>query len=178
VQTEFILIKPTLRIGSAREAIAFYVDWLGFNLDWEWRRDADSPAIVHVSRDGQAIFLSEDDSGSFGAQLNITVSDLDTFACELETRRPGEATVYIEPPYDIPSIRLSDPFGNHIGFQQRQSDAEQTARDEKTSELRALIRQYHAKHGETPTLEYLLEHLEVSFGLAIEVIAEFSNPPK
>ena len=53
MQTEFILIKPTLRIGSAREAIAFYVDWLGFKLDWDWRSDADSPAIVHVFRDGQ-----------------------------------------------------------------------------------------------------------------------------
>ena len=41
VQTEFIQIVPNLRIGSAREAIAFYVDWLGFNLDWEWRSDAD-----------------------------------------------------------------------------------------------------------------------------------------
>lgn len=30
-------IGPVLRILSYEDAVAYYVDWLGFTIDWEWR---------------------------------------------------------------------------------------------------------------------------------------------
>jgi catechol 2,3-dioxygenase-like lactoylglutathione lyase family enzyme len=114
---EFAQLVPSLRIGSYTEAVAFYVDWLGFHLDWEWREADDQPVIMHVSRSGQAMFLNEYPVGVFGTQLLVHVSDLDAYADELNARRADSATIFLEPPNKIPSLRFTDPFGNYIGFQ-------------------------------------------------------------
>lgn len=115
---DFAQIVPTLRIGAYSDAVAFYVEWLGFNLDWEWREDPDQPVIMHISRNGQGMFLNEYEVGVFGAQLLVRVTDLEAYAAELCTRRADSATVFLEPPNEIPSLRFTDPFGNYIGFQE------------------------------------------------------------
>src|SRR4028118_308802 len=43
---------PVLRIGDFGEAKAFYVDWLGFSLEWEFRFGDDFPVYAQIGRDG------------------------------------------------------------------------------------------------------------------------------
>ena len=38
-------------ISSYTEAVAHYIGWLGFNLDWEWRQAPGQPVIMGISRD-------------------------------------------------------------------------------------------------------------------------------
>jgi hypothetical protein len=50
---------PILHIDSYEEAKAYYVDWLGFNIDWEFRFEPTFPVYMQVSRDGLVLHLSE-----------------------------------------------------------------------------------------------------------------------
>jgi catechol 2,3-dioxygenase-like lactoylglutathione lyase family enzyme len=45
---------PVFRIFSLEKAREFYLDFLGFKVDWEARFDADAPVYMQVSRGGLA----------------------------------------------------------------------------------------------------------------------------
>jgi len=50
---------PILRIFSVEKAKEFYVDYLGFSVDWEHHFEENTPAYLQVSRDGLLLHLSE-----------------------------------------------------------------------------------------------------------------------
>ena len=50
---------PVLRIYDIAKAKEFYVDFLGFAIDWEHRFEPGMPLFVQISREGQLLFLSE-----------------------------------------------------------------------------------------------------------------------
>ncbi len=50
---------PIFRIFSLEKALEFYVDFLGFKVDWQHRFEPDAPVYMQVSRDGLVIRLSE-----------------------------------------------------------------------------------------------------------------------
>jgi len=50
---------PILRIFDEAKAREFYVDFLGFTVDWEHRFNDDAPLYMQVSRDGCVLHLSE-----------------------------------------------------------------------------------------------------------------------
>ena len=52
-------VVPTLRITNYARSKAFYVDALGFQIDWEHRFKPDFPVLMQVSRDGMALFITE-----------------------------------------------------------------------------------------------------------------------
>ena len=63
-------------VDSYAESVAHYVDWLGFNLGWEWRAAPEAPAIVSLSRDSVSLMLNEADAVATGSQLTVFVDDL------------------------------------------------------------------------------------------------------
>jgi len=50
---------PILRIFSVEKAMAFYVDFLGFSIDWKHRFGDDFPLYAQVSRSSLRLHLSE-----------------------------------------------------------------------------------------------------------------------
>ena len=50
---------PILRIFSIEKAKEFYVDFLGFKVDWEHRFNEDAPVYMQVSRGDLVLHLSE-----------------------------------------------------------------------------------------------------------------------
>ena len=56
---EFGKAVPVFRIFSLEKAHEFYVGFLGFKVDWEFRFDENAPVYMQVSRDGLAFHLSE-----------------------------------------------------------------------------------------------------------------------
>jgi catechol 2,3-dioxygenase-like lactoylglutathione lyase family enzyme len=56
---EFQRAVPVFRIYSLEKAREFYLDFLGFKIEWEHRFDADAPVFMQVSRGGLSINLSE-----------------------------------------------------------------------------------------------------------------------
>lgn len=108
-------VYPTLRILDADAARSFYVERLGFRVDWEWRQDG--PVFMQVSRNGLALYLSENArDGEPGGLAYLYVPDVDRWHAEL---CEGEQEVEVEEePRDRPwgnrEMRLRDPFGNRL----------------------------------------------------------------
>jgi catechol 2,3-dioxygenase-like lactoylglutathione lyase family enzyme len=56
---DFERAVPVFRIFSLEKAREFYLDFLGFKVEWEHRFAPDAPVFMQVSRGGLAINLSE-----------------------------------------------------------------------------------------------------------------------
>ncbi len=108
-------VLPTLRISSYAKSKAFYVDGLGFKIDWEHRFRPDFPVFMQVSRDGLAIFLTEH-AGDCppGGLVHLYVPDVDAWFTELQHTGGPVA----EPPTEsLPGLRdmtVVDPDGNKL----------------------------------------------------------------
>jgi hypothetical protein len=112
---------PVLRIFNYHMARAFYVDWLGFKIDWEHRPQPEGPCCLEVSRDATVLHLSEHyGDGSPGTKVYVKTDDVEAYHLELHSRpnpnmRPG---IQIEP-WGEKSMCVLDPFGNRIYFSQK-----------------------------------------------------------
>ncbi len=101
---------PVLGVRSMEQAIDYYVDWLGFQLDGEWKEAPGEPRIAWVSRDGLEIALNEHPGTPSNVWLNIKVADAQALADEWNERRPGAAEVISAAPYEFPVIYLTHLF--------------------------------------------------------------------
>jgi uncharacterized glyoxalase superfamily protein PhnB len=111
-------ITPILRIFDNAKAKEFYVDFLGFQVDWEHRFAADLPLYLGISKGNCLIHLSEHHGDCCpGAALRIETDDVDAYQQELLAKsykyaRPGvEAT-----PWGTREMSINDPFGNRLIF--------------------------------------------------------------
>jgi catechol 2,3-dioxygenase-like lactoylglutathione lyase family enzyme len=109
---------PIFRIYSLEKAREFYVDFLGFNIDWEHRFEPDAPVFMQVSRDGLLIYLSEHHGdGTPGSIAYITVNGVRDLHRELNDKkyrhnRPGMQ----EQEWGRTELTVVDPFNNRITF--------------------------------------------------------------
>ncbi len=164
---------PVFGINSYEAALAHYVDWLGFNIDWEWREAPGRPVIMSISRGEVSLMLNEGDDQSMGSWLTLNVTDLQALADEWNERKPGVAIVVISPPYDIPSIFLTDPFGNRMDFQQPLSDEETATRKNLTAQMRDYIRERIDNGNTCPTPQEVVDAIGRPKGMAMDVLCEF-----
>ena len=63
---------PVLRIVDVAKAKEFYLDFLGFRIDWEHRFADDAPVYMHIARGDLVLDLSEHHGdGSPGATVYV-----------------------------------------------------------------------------------------------------------
>lgn len=111
-------VTPILRSFDETKAREFYLDFLGFKLDWEHRFEPGFPLYMQVSRGGCVLHLSEHHGDACpGAAVRIETDELDAFhaqltAAQYKYARPGIETT----PWDSREVRLADPFGNRLTF--------------------------------------------------------------
>ena len=112
---------PILRIFSVAKAGEFYVDYLGFAVDWEHRFEPGMPLYAQVSRGGIRLHLSGHyGDGTPGTAVWIPVADVRGLYDEVRERfdilnqRPG----FEEHGPGGPGFSIGDPFGNHLRFAQ------------------------------------------------------------
>lgn len=114
----FERITPILRIFDIAKADEFYLDFLGFGIDWDHRFDDNAPLYRQVSRQGLILHLSEHHGdGCPGARLRVTMRGVAAFQKELAARtyrymRPGLETTA----WNTLETGVIDPFGNSIRF--------------------------------------------------------------
>lgn len=115
---------PILRIFSVEKAREFYLDFLGFTLDWEHRFSEDLPLYMQITRSGLRLHLSEHHGDSTpGSAVFIPTEDIDALHRELTTKqyrytRPGVDTLDWGK-----EMNITDPFGNRLRFCQQIGDA-------------------------------------------------------
>lgn len=52
------MVTPVFQITNYPQAVAFYIDWLGFNIDWEDGPAADGGRYLQVSRGSIVLHLT------------------------------------------------------------------------------------------------------------------------
>jgi catechol 2,3-dioxygenase-like lactoylglutathione lyase family enzyme len=108
-------IVPTLRIGDYQAAVGFYVEGLGFEIDFEWRHEPGFPVFMQVSRDDMRLYLTQHAGDCVAPGLvYLYVPDVDVWQAELLTR----GVIAEDPPRDQPwgnrELALTDPSGNRL----------------------------------------------------------------
>jgi len=111
---------PILRILDEKKAREFYVDFLGFKVDWEHRFEANAPLYMQISRDGCVLHLSEHyNDCTPGGALRIDTDAVESLNRELLQKdykyaKPGVG----DTPWQTREMNIKDPFGNRIVFSQ------------------------------------------------------------
>lgn len=108
-------IVPTLRITDYEAAKKFYLEGLGFQVDFEHRFESGFPVFVQISRDGMRLYLTEHEGDCGGPGLvYFYVPNVDAWQAEFLTR----GVVADDPPKDQPwgnrELQLTDPDGNRL----------------------------------------------------------------
>ena len=112
---------PILRIFDEAKAREFYVDFLGFAVDWEHRFSENHPLYLQISRGDCVLHLSEHHGDACpGGALLVEMEGLDAYHGELT----GRDYKYYKPAiteavWGANLMKVSDPFGNHISFFER-----------------------------------------------------------
>jgi uncharacterized glyoxalase superfamily protein PhnB len=109
---------PILRIFDEAKAREFYVDFLGFKVDWEHRFEPGLPLYLQISLDGCVLHLSEHHGDcSPGAAMRIETTELDTFQQKLLAKQYKNARPAVqEMPWGSRDMSITDPFGNRLTF--------------------------------------------------------------
>ena len=109
-------VVPVLSVGSYEETVSHYVEWLGFEVNWEYREEQ-LPFVISITRDGFSFMLAESET-STGSWTTIYVSDLEEMSEELNSRRSNSVKIELYPPNDIAQIHVIDPWKNMLVFEQ------------------------------------------------------------
>lgn len=109
---------PILRMFDEAKANEFYVDFLGFTIDWQHRFENGLPLYMQISKDGCTLHLSEHHGdASPGAALRIETTGLDAFQKTLLAKQYRYARPDIEEtPWGSRDMSIRDPFGNRLTF--------------------------------------------------------------
>jgi catechol 2,3-dioxygenase-like lactoylglutathione lyase family enzyme len=111
-------ITPVLRILDVAKAKEFYIDWLGFSIDWEHRFGENFPLYCQISKHGIIIHLTEHYGDCIpGSRIRILIKELETFHSQLTLKdyryyKPGIEQME----WGTREMTLIDPFGNHVIF--------------------------------------------------------------
>lgn len=109
--------NPILRIFDVEKAMEFYIEYLGFALDWEHRFGDDFPLYCQVSRSGLTLHLSEHfGDASPGAKVFVRMQGIEAFHAELHAKNYRFLKPGLEQQPWGREVTVTDPFSNRISF--------------------------------------------------------------
>lgn len=116
-ETRFLETAPIFRSFDEGKARAFYLDWLGFTVQFEHRFHPGAPLYMGISRGGLVLHLSEHHGDATpGSTAFVRMAGIRDFHAEIIGRpyannRPGLETL----PWGL-QVEVIDPFANRIRF--------------------------------------------------------------
>ena len=111
---------PIMRIFDVAKAQEFYLDFLGFSVDWEHRFGDNMPLYMQVGRGDLKLHLSEHaGDASPGCNMVVWMKGLAAFQKELTDKNYR----YLKPGITMEEwgreMVVIDPFGNRIRFMEK-----------------------------------------------------------
>lgn len=114
---KFTETAPVLRSFDEGKARTFYVDYMGFRVDWEHRFAPHLPLYLQVSRAGLILHLSEHHGdASPGACIFVRMQGLVGFHTELVGKDDVPVRPGIEDMAWGRQMTVTDPFMNRLRF--------------------------------------------------------------
>ncbi|KFE97912.1 glyoxalase superfamily protein [Chryseobacterium luteum] len=114
-------VIPILRIFDYKKTIEFYIDWLGFEIQWGDQPKNNTPLYMEVKKGNVVFHLSEHhDDGTPGTKIFIWAEGVPEYHKELIDKQysynyPGLEKTF----YDAVAFTVYDPFGNKIIFNEK-----------------------------------------------------------
>lgn len=108
-------VVPAFRIEDLARSRAFYVDGLGFRVDWVWREAPELPAFAQVSCGELGLYLTQraGDSAA-GGLAYLYVPDVDAWAARASERGIPIESGPEDQPWGNRELALVDPDGNRL----------------------------------------------------------------
>lgn len=107
---------PTFRILNYELAMDFYINFLGFNNDWESRQPG-VPVYMQISKNSMVLHLSENERFRTGSVVFVESTGLNAYHAELEERKGSNTLAHVEAtPWGTMQLEIEDPFGNLLRF--------------------------------------------------------------
>lgn len=109
---------PILRFYDEAKTKDFYLDFLGFKLDWEHRFETNMPLYMQVSYGDCLVHLSEHHGDAApGSSVRIEIDDIDAYHQAIMAKgykymRPGIELM----PWGMREMRVIDPAFNRLIF--------------------------------------------------------------
>jgi hypothetical protein len=115
---EFGKVIPIIRIFSVEKTHEFYMDYLGFKVDWEHRFEPDLPLYMQVSRGSLLLHLSEHHGDSTpGSKVFVHMTGVRELHAELAAKKYGYLRPGLEKePWGATTVTVTDPSMNRIVF--------------------------------------------------------------
>lgn len=112
-------VIPQLRIGDEARSLAFYVEALGFSVDWSHRFEPGFPVFMQLTREGQTIFLTQH-SGECqpGGAVYFIVPDAKALCEAFIARGATPTNPLADTPWGTCEFAMTDPDGNRLRFAQ------------------------------------------------------------
>lgn len=113
-------VVPIFRIFDKEKTVQFYVDWLGFKIDWEHRFAEGMPLYMQLSKAGIVLHLSEHHGDTVpGGKVYITCCGLREFHRQLTDKNYSYNKPGLERDGDTLEMTVIDPFGNKLLFTEK-----------------------------------------------------------
>ena len=115
---EILTPIPILRSFDERKAREFYLDFLGFSLDWEHRFADGAPLYMQISLGRCLLHLSEHHGDCTpGSAMRVQVTGIDEYCRRLNSIAYPYYNPSVEAmPWGTRDMKIIDPFGNRLIF--------------------------------------------------------------
>ncbi len=125
MEIQFTATIPIIRIFDVAKAKTFYIDWLGFSIDWEHRFEENFPLYMQVSKGALLLHLTEHHGDATpGANVFIRLKGIDALLSSLQQKEYRYSKPSIEnAPWNARVMTVCDPFGNRLSFNEYREDA-------------------------------------------------------
>ena len=108
---------PILRMFDETKAREFYLDFLGFSVEFEHRFAPDLPLYLGISRNGLHVHLSEHHGdASPGSTVFIPMHNIESLRDELQAKRYGYGRPEIVEQGWGQVLEVCDPFSHRLRF--------------------------------------------------------------
>lgn len=110
---------PIVRIFDVAKAHEFYLEFLGFSVDWEHRYGDDFPLYTQISRAGLKLHLSEHSGDATpGGNMCVYMQGITRFHADLIAKNYRYMKPGLQDVDGRLEVSVTDPFNNRIRFMQ------------------------------------------------------------
>jgi catechol 2,3-dioxygenase-like lactoylglutathione lyase family enzyme len=109
-------VIPAFRITDYTRSKAFYVEGMGFQIDWEHRFEPHFPVFVQITKYEMTIYLTEHTGDcQVGGLIHFFVPNVDSWYSDLKSKI--DTNILELPNEDLEGLRMMtvvDPDGNQL----------------------------------------------------------------